>query len=101
MNILLGIGLGGAYQIIHSANKKHHKHPEHPLEYKAYHIHVSGTLMVSAVTLLITLVALLVVIPYNKWMMSRKIGIFLIALWSVSTIFNLVVEVTGLWQNVS
>lgn len=101
LNILLGIGLGGAYQIIHSANKKHHKHPEHPLEYKAYHIHVSGTLMVSAVTLLITLVALLVVIPYNKWMMSRKIGIFLIALWSVSTIFNLVVEVTGLWQNVS
>lgn len=57
--------------------------------------------MVSAVTLLITLVALLVVIPYNKWMMSRKIGIFLITLWSVSTIFNLVVEVTGLWQSVS
>ncbi|KAH7035181.1 Sodium/calcium exchanger protein-domain-containing protein [Microdochium trichocladiopsis] len=101
LNILLGIGLGGAYQIVQSANKKHHKHPERTLEYKAYHIHVSGTLMISAITLLVTLVALLVVIPYNKWIMSRRIGIFLIALWSVSTITNLVVEITGAWQDVS
>ncbi|KAJ1331259.1 solute carrier family 24 member 6 [Microdochium nivale] len=100
LNILLGIGIGGAYQIMHSANKKHHKHPDQPIEYKAYHIHVSGTLMVSAITLLITLAALLVLIPYNKWIMSRKIGIFLIALWSLGTVLNLAVEVTGAWQSV-
>lgn len=85
---------------MHSANKKHHKHPDQPIEYKAYHIHVSGTLMVSAITLLITLAALLVLIPYNKWIMSRKIGIFLIALWSLGTVLNLAVEVTGAWQSV-
>ncbi|KXJ95433.1 Sodium/calcium exchanger protein-domain-containing protein [Microdochium bolleyi] len=101
LNILLGIGLGGAYQIIQTANKKHRKHDELPIKYKPYHIHVSGTLMVSAITLLITLAALLVLIPYNKWVMSRKIGIFLIALWSLGTIANLIVEVTGAWQSVS
>lgn len=56
--------------------------------------------MVSAITLLITLAALLVLIPYNKWIMSRKIGIFLIALWSLGTILNLAAEVTGAWQSV-
>ncbi|CAJ2501080.1 Uu.00g039330.m01.CDS01 [Anthostomella pinea] len=101
LNILLGVGLGGAYQTIHAANKRKAKHPEKAFRYKPYHIQVSGTLMVSAIALLVTLLALLVVVPMNKWVMSRKIGWGLIALWSVSTVLNLVIEVTGFWQEIA
>lgn len=101
LNILLGIGLGGAYQTINAANKKKAKHPDRPIQYKPYHIQVNGTLMVSAITLLVTLFALLVVVPMNKWVMSRKIGWGLIGLWSVSTVANLVIEITGVWGDIA
>ncbi|KAK3940074.1 Sodium/calcium exchanger protein-domain-containing protein [Diplogelasinospora grovesii] len=101
LNILLGIGIGGAWMGITSANEKHHKHPENPLRYKPYHLQVGVTLMVSAITVLLTLLVLLVVVPSNRWMMSRKIGWGLIGIWTVGTIVNLVVEVTGLWSEVS
>lgn len=98
LNILLGIGLSGIYMTIKGANHKHAKHPGNHIEYKPYEIEVSGTLMISAVTLLITLVGLLVVVPLNKWVMSRRIGWGLIGLWSVSTIVNLAVEVSGVFD---
>ncbi|KAI1660252.1 Sodium/calcium exchanger protein-domain-containing protein [Daldinia decipiens] len=101
LNILLGIGLGGAYQTIHAANKKKAKHPDRPIHYKPYHIQVNGTLMISAITLLITLFALLIIVPINRWIMSRKIGWGLIGLWSISTVVNLVIEVTGVWQDIA
>lgn len=101
LNILLGIGLGGAYQTIHAANKKKAKHPDRPIHYKPYHIQVSGTLMISTITLLFTLFALLIIVPMNKWVMSRKIGWGLIGLWSISTVVNLVIEVTGVWQDIA
>ena len=97
LNILLGIGIGGAWKIVQSANKAHSKHPDEPLVYKPYHLHVGGTLMVSAVTVLVTLFALLIAVPANRWVMSRKIGWGLIVLWSVSTTLNLVLEMTGWW----
>lgn len=95
LNILLGIGLGGAFQIVRSANHKHAKHPDRPYEYKTYHIQVGDTLLVSAIVLLITLVVLLIVVPMNKWMMTRKIGWGLIVLWALGTVVNLVVELVG------
>ncbi|KAK0126375.1 hypothetical protein ONS95_007981 [Cadophora gregata] len=98
LNILLGIGLSGIYMTIKGANHKHAKHPGKKIEYKPYGIQVSGTLMISAVTLLITLVGLLIVVPLNKWVMSRKIGWGLIGLWSVSTVVNLAVEVSGVFD---
>ncbi|KAI1858345.1 uncharacterized protein JN550_012710 [Neoarthrinium moseri] len=101
LNILLGVGLGGAYQIIQSSNKHHLKHPDKPFKYKSYHIQVGGTLMVSAVVLLVTLLVLLIVVPANRWVMTRKIGWGLIALWAIGTIVNLVIEVTGVWQDVA
>lgn len=101
LNILLGIGLGGAYQTISAANKRKAKHPDKPIKYKPYHIQVSGTLMVSAIALLFTLLALLAVVPMNKWVMSRKIGWSLIGLWSLSTVMNLVIEITGTWQDIA
>jgi sodium/potassium/calcium exchanger 6 len=95
LNILLGIGLGGLYMTIKDANYKHAKHPGKNIKYKPYEIEVSETLMISAITLLITLVGLLIVVPWNKWVMSKRIGYGLIALWSISTAINLIVEVGG------
>lgn len=57
--------------------------------------------MISAITLLITLLGLLIIVPMNKWVMSRKIGYGLIVLWMISTIVNVVVELTGIWSDVS
>ncbi|KAI6712160.1 hypothetical protein JHW43_005291 [Diplocarpon mali] len=95
LNILLGIGLSGMYMTIKGANHKHAKHPNKEIKYKPYQIEVSGTLLISAATLLITLVGLLIVVPLNKWVMSRRVGWGLIGLWTVSTIINLAVEVSG------
>ncbi|OTA94425.1 hypothetical protein M434DRAFT_29910 [Hypoxylon sp. CO27-5] len=101
LNILLGIGLGGAYQAINAAKKRKAKHPDKPIRYKPYHIQVSGTLMVSAIALLFTLLALLIIVPMNKWTMTRKIGWGLIGLWSISTVVNLAIEITGVWQDIA
>ncbi|PWW79339.1 hypothetical protein C7212DRAFT_154926 [Tuber magnatum] len=87
LNILLGIGISGLYMttISHS-----HKGADY------YPIEVSSTLVISAATLLITLVLLLIAVPLNQWMMTRQIGFTLIGLWVVSTVVNLIVELTGL-----
>jgi sodium/potassium/calcium exchanger 6 len=98
LNILLGIGIGGVLMMVQNANQKHAKHPDKPVRYGPYSVKVGPTLMISAVTLLIILVLLLIVVPLNKWILSRKIGWGLIALWTLSTIANVVVEVTGVWQ---
>jgi sodium/potassium/calcium exchanger 6 len=97
LNILLGIGGSGLYMTLTEANHKHEKHPGRPMKYKPYVIDISPTLLISAVSLLITLVALLILVPLNKWMMTRKIGYGLITLWAVSTVANLIVEITGVW----
>lgn len=83
------------------ATHHHHKHPNKPMKYKPYQIEVSGTLIISGITLLVTLVGLLIVVPLNKWVMDRKIGWGLIILWTISTIVNLVVEITGVWSEVA
>ncbi|KAG0650615.1 cation exchanger [Hyphodiscus hymeniophilus] len=101
LNILLGIGVSGLYMTITEADKKHNKHPNKEIKYKPYEVEVSGTLMISAITLLVTLVGLLIVVPLNKWMMTRKVGWGLIILWSISTVINLAVEITGFWGDVA
>ncbi|TVY20568.1 putative cation exchanger [Lachnellula arida] len=95
LNILIGIGVSGLYMTIKESNAHHAKHPDKKIKYKPYHIEVSRTLMVSAVTLLVTLMGLLIAVPMNKWVMSRRIGWGLIILWSISTIINLGVEISG------
>ncbi|KAK4105496.1 hypothetical protein N658DRAFT_121752 [Parathielavia hyrcaniae] len=103
LNILLGVGMGGAWMgIRHAAGKgHHHHHGKKRVGYEPYHIQVGGTLMISAVTVLLTLVVLLIVVPRNGWVMSRKIGWGLIAIWTVGTVVNLVVDLTGTWSDVS
>lgn len=98
LNILLGIGVSGLYMTVTQAHHKHDKHPDRKLRYRPFKIEVSGTLMISAITLLITLIGLLIVVPLNKWVMSRKIGYGLITLWAISTIVNLAVEISGAWE---
>lgn len=101
LNILLGIGISGLYITITHGNEHRAKHPDNRVRYKPYQIEVSSTLMISGVSLLVTLVGLLIVVPWNGWKMDRKIGWGLIGLWSVSTIGNLVVEVTDLGGKLS
>ncbi len=71
------------------------------MRYEPYRIQVGGTLMISAVTVLLTLVVLLIVVPGNRWVMSRRIGWGLIGIWTVGTVVNLVVEVTGTFADVA
>ncbi|KAH8815344.1 Sodium/calcium exchanger protein-domain-containing protein [Xylogone sp. PMI_703] len=97
LNILLGIGISGLYMTMTEAKHKHRKHPDKEIDYKPYQVAVSGTLLISAVTLLITLLGLLIAVPLNRWVMSRRIGWGLIALWITSTIVNLAVEISGVW----
>jgi solute carrier family 24 (sodium/potassium/calcium exchanger), member 6 len=95
LNILLGIGVSGLYITIRHGAKSHHKHPDRPIHYKPYEIEVSTTLLISGITLLVTLVGLLIVVPLNGWKMDRKIGWGLIGLWSLSTLGNVIVEILG------
>jgi solute carrier family 24 (sodium/potassium/calcium exchanger), member 6 len=95
LNILLGIGLSGLYVTLRHGTKYHAKHPKRPMKYKPFEIEVSTTLVISGVTLLTTLVGLLIFVPLNGWRMDRKVGWGLIALWSLSTIGNVVVEILG------
>jgi solute carrier family 24 (sodium/potassium/calcium exchanger), member 6 len=101
LNILLGIGIGGVMVMVQNANHAYSKHPERGYKYEPYPVQVDGTLMISSITLLVILIGLLVSVPMNKWILSRKIGWTLIALWSVSTVVNVVVEVTGAWGSLS
>ncbi len=95
LNILLGIGLSGLYMTIKDGNGWHERHPTRPVKYKPYQLEISGTLVISGVTLLVTLLGLLIVVPLNGWKMDRRIGWGLMALWTASTIGNVVVEVLG------
>ncbi len=101
LNILLGIGIGGLYRTIHNSTRRHRRHPHDDIEYKPYELEVSTTLVISGATLLVTLVGLLVCVPLNGWRMDRKIGWGLVALWSASTIGNVVVEIAGWGGSVS
>ena len=78
MNILLGIGVSGAVVIGEQG--------------KAYNLHFSTTLLVSAVGLLSILLSTLVWIPRNKYFLSRWWGIFLIGSYMTLMSVSLVVE---------
>ena len=95
LNILLGIGISGLYMTIQNGEKRHEKHPGKPMKYKPYQIEVGGTLLISGITLMVTLVGLLILVPLRGWWMDRKVGLALVILWVVSTVGNVIVEVLG------
>lgn len=98
-NILLGIGLSGIYVILNEANKKHSKNPAYDILYKPYQIEVDSTLVISAMTLLTALVGILITVPFNRWVMKRRIGWSLIILWSISITVNVALEITGVLKS--
>lgn len=98
LNILLGIGIGGVIMMIKDAHHQQRENPGEPARYGPYHVKVGSTLIVSAITLMVMLSGLLIAVPLNKWVLSRRIGWSLIAMWFVSTVVNVVVEVTGVWD---
>ena len=100
LNILLGIGLSGLYMTIRGGERRHAKHPDRPMKYKAFRIEVGGTLLISGIALLVTLLGLLIVVPLRGWWMDRKVGIGLIALWALSTVGNVVVEIVGVGKEI-
>jgi sodium/potassium/calcium exchanger 6 len=65
--------------MVQNANHAYSKHPERGYKYEPYPVQVDGTLMISSITLLVILIGLLVSVPMNKWILSRKIGWTLIA----------------------
>ncbi|KAG9842184.1 hypothetical protein KCV05_g8446, partial [Aureobasidium melanogenum] len=99
LNILLGIGLSGSWILIRGAEHRHAKHPGKPIHFRTYEIQVGQTLIVSGVTLLVTLIGLLIAVPLNKWVLSRKIGWVLIGLWCISTTINVILEVLGMGES--
>jgi sodium/potassium/calcium exchanger 6 len=101
LNILLGVGLSGCYMIITKGEHRHEKHPDQSVHFRPYHIAVSTTLVISGATLLATLAGLLVAVPVRRWRMDKAIGWGLVALWSLSTTVNVLVEVLGYSSNVS
>jgi sodium/potassium/calcium exchanger 6 len=101
LNILLGIGISGCYITIKGGQHHHKKHPDKPIHFEPYPIEVSTTLVISGATLLVTLVGLLAAVPWRKWRMDRTIGWGLVALWTASTLANVIVEVLGLSSNVT
>ena len=95
LNILLGVGISGLYVTLQGGQDWQDRHPDRPPKYKPYRIEIGKTLIISGVTLLITLVGLLILVPLNKWLMDRKIGWGLVALWSTSTVLNVVFELNA------
>ena len=92
LNILLGIGLGGLYMTLNGGHAPR-GHNEIVTE-APYEIAISKVLVISGATLLVVLVGLLIVIPLNGWRMDRKIGWGLIVVWCLSTLGNVIAEVT-------
>ena len=78
--MLLGVGISGTYQTLRTGAPI-------PLE-------VSPTLFVSLIGVLLTLLASIIIVPRNGYRMSRSWGWFLLSVYLVGTVVNVVVEIT-------
>lgn len=99
LNILLGIGLGGLYMSLNGGKVPRGDEMVRGLavsaERAAYEIAISKVLVISGATLLLVLVGLLIVVPLNNWRMDRTIGWGLIVVWCLSTLGNVIAELTS------
>ncbi|KAJ5092159.1 hypothetical protein NUU61_007029 [Penicillium alfredii] len=98
LNILLGIGLGGLYMTLNGGNRQRRDEAlaagAAAITRASYEISISKVLVISGATLLVVLVGLLIVVPMNGWRMDRKIGWGLVVVWCVSTLGNVIAELT-------
>ncbi|KAG5362850.1 putative cation exchanger C3A12.06c [Yarrowia sp. B02] len=81
LNVLVGVGVSGL--IVTSS-------PGNAVRNGSYHIDISGTLIISAATLFLTLVITMVMVPLARWHMTKTIGVTIISIWTVSTIVNVI-----------
>ncbi|EDN09248.1 predicted protein [Histoplasma mississippiense (nom. inval.)] len=101
LNILLGVGMGGLYMTLQPTKSFPASTTGSVIAQtlsaasNPYEIELTKTLLISAATLLVTLVLLLIIVPLNGWWMDRKIGWGLVALWTVTTVANVVLEVVS------
>lgn len=83
LNIMVGIGVSCLVVMVQQKKAE-----------DVYKIELSPTLIVSGATLLLTLLLLLIAVPLNNWEMSRTIGCITILFWVVSTVLNVIIELT-------
>ncbi|KAG0252639.1 hypothetical protein BG011_006859 [Mortierella polycephala] len=79
LNMLLGVGISGTYMTIKTGTHI-------PLE-------LSPTLFVSLIGVLLTLCAAIIIVPRNGYMMDRNWGWFLLIVYTLCTIANVVIEI--------
>lgn len=77
--MLLGVGISGTYMTAKTGSPI-------PLE-------ISPTLFVSMIGVLLTLLAAIIVVPRNGYMMGRSWGWFLLSVYLVCTTVNVLIEV--------
>lgn len=101
LNILLGIGLGGLYMTLNRSGTPSRRDEIFSggsggmtAAETSYEIEISKVLVISGATLLVVLVGLLIVVPLNGWRMDKRIGWGLIVVWCISTIGNVIAELT-------
>ncbi|KAF9562011.1 hypothetical protein EC968_005414 [Mortierella alpina] len=80
LNMLLGVGISGTYMTAKTGTPI-------PLE-------ISPTLFVSMIGVLLTLLTAIIVVPRNGYMMGRSWGWFLLGVYLICTIVNVLIEVT-------
>ena len=93
LNILIGVGVSGLYMTIKGKKDSESSDSSGALALAPYELEISKTLIISGVTLLLSLVGILVAVPLNRWTMDRRIGIALVATWTLSIIVNVTVEI--------
>lgn len=81
LNMLLGVGLSGTYVI-------HQTGVDYPLLF-------NKTLLVTGACLLSLLLATIIFVPLNGYMLTRKWGVFLIAYYLIAMSATVVVELKG------
>jgi solute carrier family 24 (sodium/potassium/calcium exchanger), member 6 len=81
LNMLLGVGLSGTYVI-------HQTGVDYPLSF-------DKTLIASGICLLSLLLATIVFVPLNGFMLTRRWGLFLIACYLIIMSATVVVELNG------
>ena len=78
---MLGVGIGATY-VTSQRNEP-------------YPIELSKSILVSAIGLLVVLISLLILVPLNKYRMSRIFGYGSIVIYVLCTAINLYIEITS------
>lgn len=85
LNTLLGISISGLYIFAKGLKSKH--------QIIEINLHSSQKLFITAGTVIAILVATLAMMLWNRWKMTKFVGLVLIAIWLIGTNANLVLKV--------